>query len=98
MSEPAVFLMGTPAQAGAALGGEITILHAVRFHGGHWFFATRFVSLSGTDGSSELDADAVACIRIFWNGADSITPIRSAEKRPFSLSRRCTILSMVSAS
>ncbi len=40
----------------------------------------------------------VAWVRIFWNGADSITPINNAEKRPSLSSSRFTIWSMVSTS
>ena len=29
--------------------------------------------------------------RSFWNGADSMIPMRRAEKRPFSLLRRATM-------
>src|SRR5262249_55007270 len=37
----------SPAETGAAFGGEITIQHGVGFHNAHWFCATRLVSLRG---------------------------------------------------
>ena len=48
--------------------------------------------------SCQLATVAVAWIRIFWNGADSMTPINNAEKRPSLALSRFTIPSMVSTS
>ena len=85
-------------EMGMALGDEITIRHKVRVHKGHSFLAIRPIPRPGSEASSLLDADSAAFVRIFWNGADSITPSSRAEDRPFSRSSRWTILSMVSAS
>ena len=58
----------------------------------------KLACVGGEVDSCQLATVAVAWIRIFWNGADSMTPINNAEKRPSLALSRFTIPSMVSTS
>src|SRR6185436_1933268 len=81
-----------PAERGQALCGPLLGVggRCWSFHGYSFRAARCLPAGAGVAGTLAL--------RRFWNGADSMTPISRAEKRPWSASSRLTIWSMVKAS
>jgi hypothetical protein len=81
-----------PAQAGETLRGNVLVKLKFCFHG---------CSLAWTPFAEDcagLASVTLDTFRRFWKGAESTIPINSAEKRPFSCSKRATIRSTVSTS
>src|SRR6185312_2703042 len=80
-----------PAQTSTPGIGQLVTTLLVRLHGGEP------MGLGGIDRPTASAATLVR-FRRFWNGADSMIPIKRAENRPSSRSRRSTIWSTVCTS
>src|SRR5262249_39281238 len=78
---------GATAPSGLTFGGDLLIrVHDLVLASARWAGAVGLEFLAGSEA------------RVFWNGADSMTPASNSDGLPFDFSRRATIVSTVATS